>query len=237
MKEEYKKWYSPNLSAETELLIFGHSGHPVLLFPTSQGRYYEQKDFGLIEAAQHYIDAGIVKIYCPDSIDAWSWYNRSLHPADRAKNHYWFDKMLKEELFPMACQDTGMERVVTAGCSFGGYHAANFAFKYPGLVSHLFSMSGTFDITSQTDGFYNGDIYYNNPVDFVPNDLDPELWNLNIILGTGEKDICRPFNERMSSILSQKGIQHWLDVRPNAVHDWPLWKTQFPEYLSRIQPL
>jgi len=234
VKEEYKKWYSPNLSGEIELLIFGHSGCPVLLFPTSKGRYYETKDFGLIGSVQHLIEEGKVKIYCPDSIDAQSWYNKSIHPADRAKNQTWYDQMLVEELFPMACDETGYGKVVTAGCSFGGYHAANFAFKHPALVSHLFSMSGTFDITPQTDGFYNSDIYYNNPVDFLPGDNDPNLWKMDIVLGTGDRDICRPFNERLSGILQRKNINHWLDIKPDADHDWPVWRNMFPEYLSRI---
>lgn len=234
MKEEYKKWYSPNLSTDIELLVFGHSGYPVLLFPTSRGRYYEAKDFRLIEAAQQFIEEGKVKIYCPDSIDEWSWYNKALHPADRAKNHAWYDKMLVEEISSLACNETGHSKVISAGCSFGGYHAANFAFRHPWLVSHLFSMSGIFDITEQMDGFYNSDVYYNNPVDFVPHNNDPELWKMDIVLGTGERDICRPFNERLSTILSKKGIDHRLDIKPGAEHDWSLWRHAFPEYLSAL---
>jgi esterase/lipase superfamily enzyme len=234
MKEEYKKWYSPNLGTDIELLIFGHSGYPVLLFPTSKGRYYEAKDFKLIEAVRYFAEQGKVKIYCPDSIDAWSWYNKSIHPADRAKNHAWYDKMLLEEISSLAKNETGHSSLVTAGCSFGGYHAANFAFRHPALVSHMFSMSGMFDISGQVDGFYNSDIYYNNPVDFLPHNRDPGLWNMDIVLGTAEKDICKPFNERLSGILYQKGIDHWLDVKPDADHDWPLWRRMFPEYLSRL---
>lgn len=234
MKEEYKKWYSPNLSGEIELLIYGHSGYPVFLFPTSKGRYYETKDFGLIASVQHLIEDGKVKIYCPDSVDALSWYNKSISPADRAANHIWYDKMLTKELFPLAVNETGYHQVITAGCSFGGYHAANFAFKHPALVSHLFSMSGTFDISPQVDGFYNSDIYYNNPVDFLPGDQDPDLWKLSIILGTGDRDICKAFNERLSGILHQKNITQWLDIRPDADHDWPVWRQQFPEYLSKL---
>lgn len=234
MKEEYKKWYSPNLSADIELLVFGHSGYPVLLFPTSQGRYYETKDFKLIDAAAHLIDAGKVKIYCPDSIDGQSWYNKSIHPADRAKNHVWYDKMILEEVSSLARNETGYSKVATSGCSFGGYHAVNFAFRHPWLVSHVFSMSGIFDISDQVDGFYNGDIYYNNPVDFLPHDQDAGLWKMDIILGTAEWDICKPFNERLSGILNQKRIDHWLDVRANENHDWPVWRQMFPEYLSRL---
>jgi len=134
----------------------------------------------------------------------------------------------------MARQETGHSKIITAGCSFGGYHAAKFAFRHPWLVSHMFSLSGVFDIRSQLDGFYNDEVYFNNPVDFLPNDNNPELWNMKIILGTAERDICKPDNERLSQILTDKGINHWLDVRQNADHDWPIWRKMLPEYLSQL---
>lgn len=234
MKEELKKWYSQNLNREIETLIFGHSGYPILLFPTSMGRYYENKDFKLIDSVQNFINEGKIKIYCPDSIDALSLYNKSIHPADRIKNHIWYDKFLLEELFPLAKSETNHHKIITAGCSFGGYHAANFAFRHPWAVSHLFSMSGAFNIRNQLDGFYNDDVYFNNPVDFLPNDRNPELWQLKIVLGTTDRDICKADNENMSNILHQKGIKHWLDIRPNADHDWPIWREMFPEYIYQL---
>jgi len=234
MNEQYHKWYSPQLSADIEMLVYGDRGYPVILFPTSMGRYYQNKDFGLIESAAWFIQEGLVKIYAIDSIDSLSWYNRNIHPADRVKNHIYYDQMLYHELVPRAMHETGVEKVCMAGCSFGGYHAANFAFKHPEKVSHLFSMSGAFDIRDQLDGFYNDSVYYNNPVDFVSNSSDPAIWQLKIILGTSEHDICKNANLNLSGILHRKGIPHWLDVRPHAVHDWPIWREMFPHYLSTI---
>lgn len=234
MQEEYIKWYSPNLNQDIDMLTFGHSGYPILLFPTSKGKYYENKDFKLIDAVQHFIDSGKVKIYCPDGIDAQSWYNKDIHPADRVKNHMWYDKMILEEVVSRARNETSFNKVITAGCSFGGYHAANFAFRYPWLVSHMFSMSGAFDIKGQLDGFYNDDVYYNNPVDYLPSATNGDLWNMRIVLGTAERDICKPYNEQLSAILNNKGINHWLDIRPNAEHDWPIWRQMFPEYLGQL---
>lgn len=234
MQEEYKKWYSHNLNGDFELLAFGYAGYPVILFPTSMGRYYESKDFRMIDSISWFIEEGKVKVYCVDSIDALSWYNKSIHPAERVKNHIWYDKVILEEVLPLAMHETGYGRVITAGCSFGGYHAANFAFRHPWLVSHMFSMSGAFDRRDQLDGFYNDEVYFNNPVDFVVNDANPELWKMKIVLGTSDRDICRPENERLSHILSNKGINHWLDMRHNADHDWPIWRTMLPDYLSQL---
>ncbi|MDQ3290392.1 MAG: alpha/beta hydrolase-fold protein, partial [Bacteroidota bacterium] len=160
MNEQYHKWYSQQLNSDIEMLVFGDRGYPVILFPTSMGRYYQNKDFKLIESAGWFIQEGLVKIYSIDSIDTYSWYNKNIHPADRVRNHMRYDQMLYHELVPRALHETGVNKVCVAGCSFGGYHAANFAFKHPDKASHMFSMSGAFDIRGQLDGFYNDDVYY-----------------------------------------------------------------------------
>ena len=71
-------------------------------------------------------------------------------------------------------------------------------------------------------------------MDFIPGASDPALWQMGIVLGTAERDICLAQNEWMSRLLTAKSIQHWLDIRPNRDHDWPVWKEMFPHYLSLI---
>ncbi|MDV7399400.1 hypothetical protein RZS08_48760, partial [Arthrospira platensis SPKY1] len=107
-----------------------------------------------------------------------------------------------------------------AGASFRGFHAANFAFRHPELVSHLFTMSGSFDIKSFMDGYYDDNVYFNNPVDFLPGLNHPDLWKMKIVLGTSEWDICLEANKRLSGILKNKGVEHWLDIRGWQPHDW-----------------
>lgn len=234
MREEYFKWYSPNLSMDMEMLVYGDRGYPVIIFPTTKGRYYESKDFGLVDTAHWFVERGFIQLFCPDSKDAHSWYNRAVHPYHRAMNHTWYDKMILEEVVGRVRWNTGMGKVAVAGASFGGYHATNFAFKHPEYVSHLFSMSGAFDIKSFMDGYYDNNVYFNNPVDFVPGMNHPALWQMNIVLGTSEWDICMDANKHLSYLLHQKGVNHWLDMRGWKEHDWPLWREMFPHYLSLI---
>lgn len=235
MKEEYVKWYSNHLGKEIETLVYGHQGYPVLIFPSSQGRYYEAKDFQLIESIRWFIEEGKVKVYCPDSIDGISLYNKGIHPADRLRNHIQYDKFILDELVEKMRYETGADRICVTGPSFGAYHAVNFAFRHPYRVSHLFAMSGKYDIKSFLDGYYDDNAFYNNPVDFLPDSNDGNLWNMKIILGTGEHDICRDATAHMSNILESKGIDHWLDIRQGYEHDWPLWREMLPHYLSLIQ--
>ncbi len=233
--EHYHKWYSPRLNRDIEVLAFGTRGFPVILFPTYMGHYYENKDFKLIDSVSWFLDEGLVKIYCVDGIDEVSWYNRNIHPADRAKNHHWYDQMLYHELVPLTQQETGVGRVATAGCSFGGYHATNFAFKHPEVVKYVFTMGAAFDIKDQVDGYYDDQVYFNNPMDFLPQAQNDFFYDMFVVLGTGTQDMCWSANERMAEILRNKGINHWLDVRQDAQHDWPVWKEMFPHYLSLIK--
>lgn len=239
MKEEHNKWYSDYLDREFEMLVFGHSGFPVIVFPTSGGRYFEAKDRGLIESAKDLINSGRIKIYCPDSVNTYSWYNNQIHPADRVKTHIGYENLILNDVIEFAKYDTDFSKVAVAGCSFGGYHSANIAFRHPDKISYLFSMGGAFDIKRFIYGHYDDNCYFNNPPDYLDNlNDDWYLKNLNqmgIILGTGEYDFCLGENKRISDILNNKWIPHWLDIRPGAGHDWNWWKEMFVEYLGKIK--
>ncbi len=232
MREEHHRWYSESLSRDIDMLVFGDRGIPLITFPTSMGSHMENRDFKLVESVKWFIDEGLIKVYNIDSVDALSWYNKKVHPSVRAHNHTCYDNMLHNELVPRAIAETGVQKVATAGCSFGGYHAANYAFRHPERVSHMISMGGSFHIQDQMDGVYDDNFYFNHPPDFLPGNNAPELWDMKIFLGTTEGDGCKRSNIEMSNILNAKGIKHWLDIRPWGDHDWPIWREMFPHYVS-----
>lgn len=235
MKEEYFKWFSPNLNRDVEMLVFGHAGYPVVVYPTSKGSFHENRDMGLIASAHWFIEQGLVQIFCPESNDAQSFYDKDIHPHQRIQNHVAYDKMICHEIVERIRLNTPASKVAMVGCSFGGYHAANFAFRHPGYVSHMFSMSGAFDIRNFMDGYQHDDIFYNSPLEYLPGLSDSELWNMKIILGTSNWDICYDANIKLHDVLEKRGIPHWFDVRHEMKHDWPVWKEMFPHYLSTIK--
>ena len=81
MQRQYIKWHSPSLHREMELLAFGDRGFPVLVFPTSGGRFCEYEDRGMVNALRPKIDRGELQVICVDSVDQESWYNRSIAPG------------------------------------------------------------------------------------------------------------------------------------------------------------
>jgi esterase/lipase superfamily enzyme len=229
LEEKHIKYYSHHLGRDIDLLVYGNWGYPILLFPTTLGKYYQAKDMGLIESVRGLVESGKYKIYCVDSIDAESWYGKHLNPEYRV-----YDQFLVNELIPFISSECNVEKIGVAGCSFGGFHAANLAFRHPSLIAYLVSMSGAFDIRSFLDGYYSDHVYFNNPVDFMPNEQGWRYGHMKIVLGTSDWDICLDSNLKMSEILNSKGIDHWLDIRGWESHDWPLWNAMFPYYLSKI---
>ena len=233
MQESFTEFYSHHLGHHVKILTFGTRGYPVVIFPTTLGSYYEAKDRGMIEAIRWFVERGFVQVFCPDSINDASWY-ANIHPRHRVERHIQYDKFLYDEFVPQIRWNTPSGRIACAGISFGGYSATNFAFRHPDMVSHLFNMSGAFDIKPFLRGYYDNNAYFNNPADFIEGANDPNLWNMKIVLGTSNWDICLDANLKFSEQLRRKGINHWLDVRGNVEHDWPLWLEMFPHYVSLI---
>src|SRR5438105_10837995 len=87
MNERYIKWHTPYLSREFEMLVFGNgAGLPLILFPTSFGRYYQNKDFGLVDAVASYVDADRVTVYCPKPTILKSFIKKSITPPNRSRH-------------------------------------------------------------------------------------------------------------------------------------------------------
>jgi esterase/lipase superfamily enzyme len=233
MQESLIHFYSHHLGRDIKIHITGTKGYPLVIFPTTLGSYGEAKDRGMIESIRWFIERGFVQVFCPDSINNDSWYG-NVQPKERVERHIQYDRFLAEEWIPQIRNNAGTNKIACAGISFGGFSASNFAFRHPDMVSHLFNLSGAFDIKSFMHGYYDDNVYFNNPIDFMPNADNPELWKMKIILGTSNWDICLDGNLAFSEILRKKNIPHWLDVRGDVEHDWPLWLEMFPHYVSMI---
>jgi len=234
MKEKNIKFYSHILRRDINILISGHLGYPILMFPTSMGGYLQNKEFGLLDTVDDLVDAGKIKLYNVETIDFQSFYAKDLPAQAKIYNYNLYTQFLKEELVPAIQIECGVHRIAVAGCSFGGYHCTNFAFKNPDLVAHLFSMSGAFSIKSFIKNHYDDNVYFNEPMDFMNHVESWKFKHMNIVLGTSDGDICREDNLQMSILLSNKGINHIYDEKRWASHDWPLWKIMFSEYVRKI---
>lgn len=232
-KIERIEYYSHTLGENVATEVTGHYGYPILMFPTSNGSFTQNHDFKLNESINWLVEEGKVKLYNVQTPDNDSFYNNRIHPADRIQNYERWIKFLITEYVPMIQKIHSTHRIAVAGASFGGYHASNFAFRFPGLVSHLFCLSGAFSVRNFMDGYQDELVYFNCPNEFVKNDEAWKYKHMHIVLSTSDQDICLGKTMEMSAILRAKGIGHWYDERKWIAHDWPLWRMVFPMFAGR----
>ena len=238
MNREYHKWFSPALGREMEMLVFGHDGLPLVVFPTSQARFYEFEERGMVGAIADKIESGQVQLFCVDSVDAESWYNRGVGPDWRIARQVQYENYVLGEVVPLMRQKNQRPHLGTMGCSFGGYHAVNMALRHPSVFTGCLAMSGAYDMRALgfLNGYYDDDCYFNLPMDYLPNLADG--WVLDrmrrntYVLATGVHDQCWNDNERLAAVMRAKGIPVRLDVwGDNARHDWPWWQRMVQAYL------
>jgi len=242
MNREYHKWYSNRLHRDMELLIFGHAGRAVLFFPTRMARFYDYEDWGIVDALRDPINNGELQLFCVDSIDAESFYNRWIQPSERINRHIQYEQYILNEVIPLMYAKNNGGWFEAAGCSMGAYHAANLTFKYPFIFKKVVCMSGRYDLTRQLqdfrdlfDGYHNDDIYFNMPRQFIANLYNDEqltaIRRLEIILAVGETDPFINDNREFSQLLWQKEIANQLYVWNNYAHKPRYWKQMVKLYL------
>src|SRR5260370_28468345 len=100
MNREYHRWYSPSLQRDMEMLVFGHAGARVLVFPTSMGRYFQWEDSGMINALGDQLERGDIQLFCVDSVDEERCYAKWNQPAHRAWIQTHDDNYLVNKVLP-----------------------------------------------------------------------------------------------------------------------------------------
>ncbi|MBD1390454.1 esterase family protein [Neiella sp. HB171785] len=242
MKREYHKWWSDRLGRDMELLVFGHSGDRMLVFPTRYARFYEYENMRMIEAIRSKIDSGHLQVFCVDSIDCESLYANWAHPAHRIGRHLQYEQYILQEVFPLMDLLNSGGRTISHGCSLGAFHAANMVFRHPDKFQKLIAFSGRYDLTMGVEwftdlfnGYYDDNIYFNTPTHFLPN-LQCEhrlkaIRDTDITLVIGEQDPFRQNNEHLSQILWQKSVAHDLKYWSERAHRGYYWRRMAPMFI------
>ncbi|MEE4607797.1 MAG: alpha/beta hydrolase-fold protein [Desulfobacteraceae bacterium] len=245
MHVEEHRWHSPRLGREMALKVYGHWGRPILVFPCSRGRYYDYETMGMVGAIADFIDGGRIKLFCIDSLDAESWYDFSVSPAERNRRHEAYEGYIVHEVVPFLqnhCGGHGL-RATTNGCSMGAYHAVNFFLKHPDLFAGTIALSGLYRLDRPEFGLGAEDIpavYFNSPIHYLAGMTDP--WFLEqyrrgaivICVGRGAWEEEAVADTRtMKMLLEQKGVAARVDFWGFDVnHDWPWWYRQMRYFLA-----
>lgn len=219
-----------------ELLVHGHAGARMLVFPSSQGRFFEWEDRRMHHVLGEHLERGWLQLICVDSVDAESWYNRSRPPGDRAWRHELYDRYIHDEVLPFSASINANPYLITTGASLGAYHAVNFAFRHPHAVSRTIGMSGLYNIKELTRGYSDANVYANDPSHYLLHEGDAAWYaamrRMDIILVIGRDDPHYDDNVHLSDVLWRRDIWHAFRVWNGWVHDWPYWENMIRRYVG-----
>jgi len=239
MERQLSSWYSPSLGNEMPIAMYGHHGFALLMVPTAAADYLEYDRFQLMDHLAPLVDAGKMKVFSVNSINTESWLNKQMEGAHKAIRQNQFNEYIYNEVVPYIKNNTSWETpIIVTGASFGALHSMNLFLKRPDLINGAIAMSGVYDLTEYTDGYYDEQVYYNSPIHYIPNLNDhyvlEQIRRGKLIMATGQGSYEDPeANRRFSAVLNTKSIPHELELWGHDVtHDWPTWRTMLPHFLE-----
>lgn len=236
MKKQKKKWRSPSLGKDMEVHIYGDSGTPVLAIPTRGETCDQWEEKGMIESISFQIENGFNQVFCIDSTDEESFFNPGLHSGKKILRHQQFELYVIEEVVPFIRKNNPIEFLIIIGVDMGGYHAVNLGLKYPKEFGKAIGLSGVYEIRPFLDGFYNDDVYYNNPVDYIPNLNSQILLNqirqVDFRLVSYANDPRKEAVYRLDNVFRTKMIDYRLDIwDQDSEEEWDLWREMLKTHI------
>jgi esterase/lipase superfamily enzyme len=240
MNRQLTSWFSPSVNKEMPIAVYGHYGFVLLLIPTAAADYLEYERFQLIDSIAPFIESGKVKVFSINSLNNESWMNNEMLPEHKGIRHNQFNQYIFEEVIPFIKNSTSPETpIITCGASFGALHSMNLFLKRPDLINGVIAMSGVYDLHQYTKGYDDEQVYYNSPMNYMPNLTDP--WyldnirksnHIHILSGRGDHEDASAAG-RFAKVLYDKGINYELDIWGSDMrHDWPTWRDMLPYYLD-----
>ncbi len=239
---EYFKWESPALGREMELLVFGHAGPRLLVFPSRKQRFFEYEEHGMVQALRPPLEAGALQLVCVDSIDDESLYCFDKTPEQRIDRHLAYERYLLDEVLPFSNRMNPRTPLATHGCSFGAYHAMTLALRYPEHFRRVIAFSGRYDLTLTSGdfhtlfhGFYDERLRAIMPSHFVPDITERrrlrQIRHIRFTLVIGEDDPFYADNVALAKAFTDQTISHELRTWVGNAHRFRYWRQMARVYI------
>ncbi len=242
MEGKYERIPSDAMGRDVHLWRFGWWGLPILVFPSAAGFAHEWQKEGMIDTLSPLLRAGKIKLYCPESNVAEA-FTKAGDPRAKVAAHARYERFILDTMVPYIRRDCNLPdvRIGTVGCSLGGLYAALFALKFPEVFDWALCMSGRYETSQFLGGHDSADVYFNNPLAFVPNLRGAALervrrnTHLTMVCGTGQwEEGCIEETIALCDHFQEKGIPHHRDIwGRESAHHWSWWKKQCVHHLLR----
>jgi esterase/lipase superfamily enzyme len=222
---------------------FGVMGRPLVVFPSNAGVAHEWQKSGMIDALSPLLAQGRLKIYCPETNVSRS-FSGTGHVRERMAHHRAYERFVMETLVPFIREDcrTPEMPMVATGCSVGALYSSLFVLKHPETFHRGLLLSGRYRASKFFDGAADDELYFNDPLAFVPNLHGAALErvrrhaHLTVVVGRGaHEDGCIPETSELATWLHRKQIpSHIAFWGEDSAHTYPWWQKQARHYLSQI---
>jgi esterase/lipase superfamily enzyme len=112
--------------------------------------------------------------------------------------------------------------------------------RRPDLFDGAIGMSGVYDLKEYAKGYFDDDVYFNSPMDYLPNLNDEKILsqlrdNKKIYLYTGSGEYEDPQGSwNMADELGKKNITNFVECWDKTWrHDWPTWREMLPQAIEK----
>ena len=243
MKTSHVTVQSTDLLREMDVVSYGDAGPAVIAFPEGNSSFASWQDGGMVDALAPMIDAGKLRLFCPDSTDLMGWYSRYAVPEYRLANIEGFFKFVKNDLLPLVNKACGSEqRPVLVGAGMGALNACLLMLRDPELFGGLLALSGTYDARR----FVVGDLPEGweevSPVDIV--EALPQNGKARRVLkGLPIAFVCGQ-DASEDGIDTQRALQKAFEDRDieatfeywgyDVSHSWEWWQREVTEMLPAV---
>lgn len=222
------KWRSPSLGKDLTLTVYGSSGTPVLGIPTRGASCRQWEKFSMVDGISYQVENGFNQLYCVSSVDEESFLNSEASPSQRLVRQQQYESYIVDEVVAYIKDRNPINYLIIAGTDLGGYHAINIALRHPAEFDKVIGLSGIYDIKKFMDGYYEDDVYYSNPMDFIPNishqPLLDKIREIDFRLVSYQHDPRKEYARRLSNVFRMKFIEHTLDIWDmDEVDEWKQW--------------
>lgn len=197
----------------------------------------------MVEALGPWLAAGRLKLYCPESNISQTFSGEGPLGA-RMQRHALYERFVVETLLPFVREDCRRPeaRVVATGCSMGALYSALFALKFPEVFKGALCLSGRYRGSRIVPGDYSDELYFNDPLAFVPNLEGAALervrrqTHLTLVVGQGPfENSCTPETLELGSWLGRKGVPSHVGLwGRDSRHDYSWWRRQVAHYLPQV---
>ena len=203
---------SPDLGRRVHVWAFGDVGLPLVVFPSNAGVAHEWQKGGMIDALGPLLEAGRMKIYCPETNVSRS-FSGPGSLAQRLAHHAAYERFVLHTLVPFIREDCHLPnaKMVATGCSVGALYSALFVLKHPETFHRALCLSGTYRTSKLFGGESSSELYFNDPLAFLPNLGGDALErvrrqvHLTVVVGRGAHELgCIPETEAFARLLREQ---------------------------------